>query len=101
MVIGAAAIAAGLMPIAAPTIERRFSTTVYPAIQRVLTPLSNVVPIALFDLLTIAGAIAVVWALVHGVRRARRERTYRPLLAALRRLLTAGAVAYLVFLGFW
>jgi hypothetical protein len=100
-VIVGLAMAAGLMPISGPTIERRFSTTVYPAIQRVLTPISNVVPIALFDVLTIGAAIAVIAAIVHGVRRARRERTFRPLLSTTRQLLTGGAVAYLVFLILW
>src|SRR5688500_845339 len=89
------------MPISGSTIERRFSATVYPAIQGVMTPISNVVPIALFDLLTVAGVIAVIAAIVHGVRRARRERTPRPLLATLRQLLTAAAVVYLVFLLLW
>ena len=81
-----AALAAGLMPVSAATIERRFSTTVYPALQRAITPITNTVPIALFDLLTLAAAIAVIAAIVHGIRRARRERSARPLLATLRQL---------------
>jgi hypothetical protein len=101
VVIIGAALTAGLMPISGTTIERRFSTTVYPAVQRVITPITNVVPIALFDLLTVAGAIAIIWSIVHSIRRARRERSPRPLLATLRQLATAGAIVYLAFLILW
>jgi len=97
----AAAVAVGLAPIDPGTVERRFSTTVYPAIQRLVTPVSNAVPFALFDLLTIAGAVALVLALVHGIRRARRERTFKPLLTTMARIATAGAVVYLAFLLLW
>ena len=97
----AAAVAAGLAPISAGTIERRFSTTVYPAIQRMMTPLSNVAPFALFDLLTVAAAIVLIAALVHGARTARREHTFRPLLTTLAHIATAAAVAYLAFLLLW
>jgi hypothetical protein len=97
----AVAVAAGLAPIDPGTVERRFSTTVYPAIQRLVTPVSNLVPFALFDLLTIAGAVALVLALVHGIRRARRERTFRPLLTTMAGVATAGAVVYLAFLLLW
>src|SRR5688572_22577361 len=47
----AMAVLAGLAPIDPGTVERRFSTAIYPAIQRALTPVSNVTPFALFDLL--------------------------------------------------
>jgi hypothetical protein len=83
------------------TIERRFSTTVYPAIQRMVTPVSNVAPFALFDLLTVAAAIVLIAAVVRGARTARRERTFRPLLTTLAHIVTAAAVAYLTFLLLW
>src|SRR5688572_25062283 len=81
MVIAAAAMAA-FVPADGATIERRFSTTVYPQLQAVLTRLSNAVPFALFDLLTIAGAAAVVTTLIRGWRRTRRERRLRPVMRA-------------------
>jgi hypothetical protein len=99
--IVAAAVAAGLAPIDPGTIERRFSTTVYPAIQHALTPMSNVAPFALFDLLTLAAAIALVVALVRAVRQARRERRLQPLFAMLGRTATAAAMVYLAFLLLW
>ena len=92
---------AGLAPIDPGTIERRFSTTLYPAIQHALTPMSNVAPFALFDLLTLAGAIVLVVALVRAVRQARRERRFQPLFTMLGRTATAAAVVYLAFLLLW
>ena len=100
MVIAAAAMAA-FVPADGATIERRFSTTVYPQLQAVLTRLSNAVPFALFDLLTIAGAAAVVTTLVRGWRRTRRERRLRPVVRALAAVATGAAVVYLLFLGLW
>ena len=101
MGIVAIAVIAGLAPIDPGTIERRFSTAVYPAIQGALTPVSNVAPFALFDLLTIAAAIGVVVLLVRGVRRARQERRLRPIAVMLGQLATAAAVVYLAFLMLW
>ena len=101
MGIVAVAAIAGLAPIDPGTIERRFSTTVYPAIQRTLTPLSNVAPFALFDLLTLAAAIVFVVALVRAVRQARRERRLRPVFTMVAGTATAAAMVYLAFLLLW
>ena len=38
----------------ASLVERGYSTGVYPVIQRVLTPVSNLVPFALLDILAVA-----------------------------------------------
>lgn len=95
------AVLAALAPVSAPWIERRFSTTVYPAIQAVVTPLSNTVPFAVFDVLTLGAAVLLIAALVGGVRGARRERRARPLLIVLWRVTTAAAVVYLAFLAVW
>jgi len=100
-VVVAAAVAVGLAPIAPGTIERRFSTTVYPAIQHALTPMSNVAPFALFDLLTLAAAVAFVVALVRAVRQARAERRLQPLYTMVGRTTTAAAMVYLAFLLLW
>lgn len=97
----AAAVAAGLAPISARGIESRFSTGLYPSIQRLVTPLSNAVPFALFDLLTLGAAIALLVAVVRSVARARRERTARPLVATFGHVAVAAAVVYVVFLAVW
>jgi hypothetical protein len=95
------ALLGAVAPVAPETIERRFSIGVYPAIQRVLTPVSNLLPFALFDVLTIGGVVALIAVLVRGVRRARRERRLGPLGRALMAIATAGAVVYLLFLVMW
>ena len=97
----AAAVAAGLAPISATRIERVFSTGAYPQLQRVLTPLTNLAPFAIFDVLTVAAAITLVVAIVRGVSHARRERSIRPLAGVMRRLLAAAAFIYLAFLVMW
>jgi hypothetical protein len=97
----AIAFVAAVAPIDTETIERRFSTGIYPRVQGWLTPLSNAVPFAVFDVLTVGAVVAVAIVLVRGVRRARRERRRRLILQAVASIATAAAVAYLVFLGFW
>jgi hypothetical protein len=92
---------AAFVPADRVAIERRFSTTIYPQVQEVLTPLSNAVPFALFDLLTLGGAAAVVIALIRAVRRTRRERRVRPLLGVVAAMATGAAAVYLLFLGIW
>lgn len=90
-----------LIPLDPWTIERLFSTSVYPVLQRALTSASNLVPFAVFDLLTLAAAAAVVAVLAAGYRRARRERRWTAVLPALGRIVTGAALAYLVFLATW
>lgn len=95
-----AAIAA-VVRLDAGAVERQFSVGVFPYLQRILTPISNAVPFALFDLITIGGAAALVAVLVRGVRHARREHRLRPLRGALVRIAAALAAVYLLFLGTW
>jgi hypothetical protein len=82
-------------------VERWFSTTLYPHVQRLLTPMSNAAPFALFDPITLGGVAVLVTALVRGVRSARRQRRARPLRRALMGILTGAAAVYLTFLGLW
>ena len=95
------ALAAALLPADSGTVERAYSTTVYPRIQRLLTPVSNMVPFAVFDVLTVVGLVALVVALGRGLRRAIAKRRVRPLLAALYRTTAVAATVYLVFLALW
>lgn len=96
-----AAVAAAVAPIAPATVERWFSTGLYPRIQRTLTPVSNLLPFALFDVLTTGGGVLVIVLLVRRIRTARRARQWRPLLRTLGGLVTGAAAGYLVFLGLW
>jgi hypothetical protein len=94
-------LAAALAPVDAAAVERWFSIGIYPAIQRVVTPLSNAAPFALFDVLTLTAAAVLIAVLVRGVRGARRERHVRPLLHTVRWMVVFSAAVYLVFLALW
>lgn len=101
MAVVIAAALCAVVPWSPAFIERWFSTAVYPALQRTITPVSNLVPFALFDLLTVAGAVWAIVVLARAVRRARMARRWRPLTHAGAQLVTAAAVGYLIFLCLW
>ena len=92
------AVAATVLPVPAPLVERWFSGWWYPRVQNTLTPLSNMVPIALLD---IAAALWLVAFVVMGLARARR-RGWRP--AATRGAMTivmSSAVLLIAFQVLW
>jgi hypothetical protein len=95
-----AAIGAALAPIPAAAVERVYSLGLYPALQRVLTALSNLVPFALFDALLVG--VAATWAcLFVGDVGKTRGSWLRALARSASRTVTAGAALYLVFLMTW
>lgn len=96
-----AAVVCALAPVSPDVVERWYSTGLYPRVQRMLTPVSNLIPFALFDLLTVAAVIVVLWALVRSIRRARQTRRFSILLTTLGNLAVGAAAAYLIFLLFW
>ena len=95
------ALAAGVAPTPPGLTERWFSTGLYPRLQHVVTPFSNGVPFALFDVLIGGGVVAITALLVRTGRRAWRTRRLAPVLALCGHLVTAAAVVYLVFLLLW
>ena len=97
----ALALVCAFAPLSSSFVERWYSTGVYPLVQRLLTPLSNRVPFALFDVLTIGALVVTVIALVGGLRRARQARRWSLVLATLVNIVTGAAAVYLVFLAFW
>ena len=97
----AGAVAAAFAPSDPAWVERWFSRALFPAIQRLVTPVSNAVPFAVFDLLTIAAAVLLVWAVGRTVRRAWRARDWRLLVPMFGNVAAVAAVVYLVFLGVW
>jgi hypothetical protein len=99
--IVALAAAAALAPVDPGTVERWFSTGLYPLVQRRLTPIANVLPFAWLDVLAIAALIAVMIAVVRAVRRTRHTGRMGPVLRTCGALITASAVVYLVFLLLW
>jgi hypothetical protein len=95
------ATAAAIAPLPPRLVEAAFSTRLYPSIQHVVTPVTNLLPIAVFDLLLVAAVAVVVVQIVRGIRRARRERRVTPIFATLWHLVAGAAVVYLVFLLVW
>jgi hypothetical protein len=93
-----AALAAALLPLPSAGVERWYSQGLYPRLQAAMTPLANLVPFALFDVLiviTLAVVVAVVWA------RVRRLGVVRGLAAAAARLVVIAALVYLGFAVMW
>ena len=97
----AAALACLLLPLSPSFIERWYSTGFYPLVQRILTPVANQLPFAVFDLITIAAAAFAVRAIVRSIRLARQNRSWRPVWATTVNLATAAAAVYIVFLVCW
>jgi hypothetical protein len=96
-VIGAAIVAA-IVPLPAPLVERVYSNGIYPWVQRTLTTISNLVPVAIFDVLCVAALVAVGLLIARSIQAAGWR---RGAVAAAIRLVTVTAVVYLVFLGTW
>ena len=95
------ALVAAFTPIAPDAVERWFSTGLYPALQRQVTPLSNLLPFAVLDVLAVAGCAAVVTVAIRAAKLARQTRRRVPVLRALGDLAAAAALVYLAFLVLW
>jgi Protein of unknown function (DUF3810) len=97
----AAAAACLFLPLSPAFIERWYSTGLYPLIQRTLTPITNLVPFAVFDLITVGAVVLALLVIVRAIRQARRIKRWSPVLTAIGNLATAAATLYLVFLFCW
>jgi uncharacterized protein DUF3810 len=95
------AVALAFAPIPPPWIELRYSTTVYPRIERTLTSLSNLVPFAILDLLLVLVVPTVVIRIVSAARESWRIRALRPIGRAVFHLLVMAATLYVAFLALW
>lgn len=90
--------AAALFPLSQHAVETRYSRGVYPALQSVVTPVTNLASVALLDMLVACVLLAAVVLAGRSIRR-RGIRT-----AAIRgasATITAAAVVYLLFLATW
>jgi Protein of unknown function (DUF3810) len=92
------AAAAAVLPLPPNAVERWYTMLVYPAIQRVLTPASNLVPFALFDVLCVTAVCAFAVTAYRCIGRV-GWRTGGLRLAG--RTIVAAAAIYLVFLAMW
>jgi hypothetical protein len=78
IVLIAVALGLWLAPIPTDQIEREYSTGVYLALQRLLTPLGNAVPVALFDVMLGVVILALIVKIVMRVRQVRQTPRGKP-----------------------
>jgi hypothetical protein len=95
-----AAAAAAVAPLPSALVERAYSTSLYPRLQRVVTSTSNLAPFALFDVLIIVTLAA--WLIAIGVDLARHHGSWARIVARLvLRTIIWSAGFYLAFLLMW
>jgi hypothetical protein len=94
------AAAAALAPLPPAWVEQAYSTSFYPRVQALVTPVSNLAPFALFDVLIVTGVAAVLLPAVLDIAK-RRHPPFRILARWLRRTAVLTASFYLVFLAVW
>ena len=101
--IVAAAAAAALAPTSPAAVERLYSRQWYPLVQRILTPVSDLVGFSLLDVLIVAGLLGLgSWWRREWRRRPARRRARAAALGRLTlRTAAAAAALYLVFLAAW
>lgn len=92
---------AATIPTSASFVERAYSVTFYPLLQRYLTSLTNQFQFALFDLLigALVGGFVVWW--VFRLSRAERGRRWRAALSMIANTAAIVAMMYLAFLLTW
>jgi Protein of unknown function (DUF3810) len=73
----AAAVALWIAPVPSAWVEREYATTRFLGWQRFITPVGNVVPVALFDVLLVAVTIFVVVRMAMRLRRVERSGGWR------------------------
>lgn len=97
------AIAAGvaLLPPGASSVERFYARGLYPQIQAIVTPMSNRVPFALFDVAIVVFVAIAITIWVRAIRAGRKKKLLRSLWGGATGTLTLLAVVYLWFLAAW
>ena len=96
-----AAVALAVLPLPAALVERFYTNGFYLRLQSVLTPLSNLLPFALIDLLMIALIVGLPAWWVARIWKARRGERLRALALASFNTLVLAAAAFLSFQLLW
>jgi hypothetical protein len=91
---------AAIVPLPPAWVEHAYSTSVYPGVQRLVTPVSNLAPFALFDVLIVAAIAASLLPVIADIAT-RRHSAIRIIARFLFRSVVLGASFYLVFLMLW
>jgi hypothetical protein len=95
------AVVLALAPIPSLWVESWYSTAAYPRIERALTPISNLIPFAILDVLLLVVVPTTVITLFTAVQGLWRTRTIGPFARTVLHLVTTAAAIYLAFLGLW
>lgn len=90
-----------LTPPPAAWVERWYAGTFYPALQAALTTLSNLVPIAVFDVVLVLLVAGILFVWVRAVHAARRDRRVWPVVRAVATTVVLAATVYVWFLLAW
>jgi hypothetical protein len=98
LLLVAIATAGALVPLPPAWIERVYSRGIYARVQPALTSASNLVPVALLDVLLAAVLIGIVWSFSARVRNGGVKIAARLTLLDLIRI---AAIAYVLFLALW
>ena len=97
----AVALCLAFFPLPARLIERFYTNGIYPLLQAGLTPVTNLVPFALVDVLLVALIIGLpAWWIVR-IKKAGRGRRWRATGRLGFQTLTLAALLYLLFLLLW
>ncbi len=78
-----------------------YGDNVYPALQAAVTPLSNTVPVPLFDAVLALAIVVTLAAVTRGLRRSWRTRSFWPIARVSAWTLVGAAALYLWFLLAW
>lgn len=92
---------AAWMPVPHPVVERVYARGLFPALQPLLTGLSNLAPFALFDVVLVVGFAAVLVHVVGAACAPRRAGWLRAASQIVLHLAAVAAVSYLAFLVTW
>ena len=92
---------AAFVPTRPELVERWFSLGLYPPIQRTTTSLSNLLPLAFLDVLSVSVVAVSAWMLSRTLRNAWQTRQVSRLLATVRGVVGTAGIAYLAFLLMW
>ena len=101
MVLPVLAVAGLLAPLPAQTVELLYSRGLYPFLQNGLTFVSNLVPVAILDVLVVTAVVVTLFRVVALVPRARQIGALAALWEGARRLVRAVALVVVLFLVAW
>lgn len=101
LVLAAVALGAAVLPLPASAVDDLYSRTFYPFLQFFLTAATNVVPIAVLDVLIVAAAVTLLVRVAMLARVAFTDDVVDAAWEAFKRLVRAAALLTIVFLAFW